>query len=625
MSAFLVDYQEHHVSGSSDNLIFPHKYFFHIVASSKVFFEEDLFPGEIFGEAALSGMHTRLITALSMTNVDLVYIDDQDYMTAQDRDSIQMGTEERSKFLAQVPMFRNWDSYKLLRLAHALVQEEIDKGTVLTKHGMVSKDIYFIVTGRVDIVDSVGKRNIITTLLKNDYFGESGFVNKYQKKGQNNIKHTEEFYAVAVSKLDILILQEVNFHLFDMASVVPLRSAFIAKVDWRRERVQKMKVERAIMRKQYFNMHTEAEQLPIWTMNGQQGMHGGDSTPYSMNMDGMDKRDDTALLQITGRPDSPDQFEKASRPSSPVPMETTPRPAALPISPIDKAYQTALVHPLDEKLNSSKYWMEKKALGDSDSDFPKVKLDNIEDIPVLLAKDFDLLMVSASCNVRAFEKTQDFLSHGKRPLSGKNSAQTHNSLSYTLSSTRPASSHRHGQSFDSNMLNISSSDYFPSLTPTRETIRPATTSSSSRPLVNTMGLGMNVSFDTFHNNHENSLVIHAFHPLLQTQLQPLRPSTSDGAFTNLFDKPPEMSRHGGGISEQKKKALYDEVHNKGTVMKGITHLSTHPLVAMKKPPPVPTHAFASTTISPRADIIVQSSKPFVNSPKSKKPGKKSGR
>lgn len=38
-----------------------------VLAQAKAFFEEDLFPGEIFGEAALSGMHTRLMTAVRYT------------------------------------------------------------------------------------------------------------------------------------------------------------------------------------------------------------------------------------------------------------------------------------------------------------------------------------------------------------------------------------------------------------------------------------------------------------------------------------------------------------------------------------------------------------------------------
>src|SRR5437764_208520 len=84
---------------------------------AKLYFEEDLFPGEVFGESALNGMHTRQHTVQAVTNVELALIEDQDFVLAQDRDSMHMGTEEKSKFLAQIPAFRHWDHYKLLRLA----------------------------------------------------------------------------------------------------------------------------------------------------------------------------------------------------------------------------------------------------------------------------------------------------------------------------------------------------------------------------------------------------------------------------------------------------------------------------------------------------------------------------
>lgn len=566
-------------------------------------------------------MHTRLVTALSLTAVDLLYIDDQDYMSAQDRDAMQMGTEERSRFLGQVPMFRSWDSYKLLRLAHALVQEEIDKGTVLAKHGMVSKDIHFIVSGRVDILDSLEKRNIITTLLQHDYFGESGFVNKHQRKSQAHMKHAEEFYAVAVSKLDILVLQEANFHLFDMSSTAPLRSAFLAKIEWRRERVQRMKVERAIMRKQYYKMHNEAGHLPIWNMNGQQiGGHTASNSMESFSYDHVDEiegkknKDDDLHFQIT-TVSSP----VPSRPSSPGPILLIEQQQhkEYPMSPLDKAYQTALVHPLDDRLSNAKFWTERSPSVEENSTGKLRKLDNIEDIPVLLAKDFDLLMVSSSCNSRQFEKTQDFLSQGKRPLSGKNGVNFQNALSYKLSATRPASSQR---SPSTDWQNTNSAEFLPSLSPQR----PST--STSNKLFNTMGMGMNASFDAFHNNNDGML-IHSFHPHLQTHISPNRPATS-GGIASLFDDETQDNNTLRGRTKSVgnvQALLQEELYPKGTLMKGITHLSSHPLISIKKPPinssPAKNSKLALMSASPRTDLISQSVRQFGTSP-SKSPQKK---
>lgn len=49
----------------------------------KMYFEQDLGPGEIFGEAALGGIHTRMQMAQAISHVDVIVIDDADFMAAQ--------------------------------------------------------------------------------------------------------------------------------------------------------------------------------------------------------------------------------------------------------------------------------------------------------------------------------------------------------------------------------------------------------------------------------------------------------------------------------------------------------------------------------------------------------------
>jgi hypothetical protein len=177
----------------------------------------------------------------------------------QDKDSAHMGTEERQRFLSAVPLFKNWDAYKLLRLAHALIQEEVNKGVVLTHHGKPCKDLYFIVNGRMDVVTSLEKRYIITPLLKHDYVGESSIINKFIKSTAN--KMCEEYYCVAVTKVEVLILPDVASTLFDLHSVDVVRSTFVAKAEWRRQRVRAMKHERAKMRKHMHYMGKECAAL----------------------------------------------------------------------------------------------------------------------------------------------------------------------------------------------------------------------------------------------------------------------------------------------------------------------------------------------------------------------------
>lgn len=170
-----------------------------------------------------------------------------------------MGTEERQKFLMAVPMFRHWDSYKLLRLAHVLIQEEINKGVVLTHQGKPNRDLYFVVNGRIDVVTSLTKRYVVTPLLKHDYVGESSVINKFIKASANKL--CEEHYAVAVTKVEVLILPEAAFTLFDLHSVDVIRSTFVAKTEWRRQRVKQMKYERAKVRKHIRAMDRECGEL----------------------------------------------------------------------------------------------------------------------------------------------------------------------------------------------------------------------------------------------------------------------------------------------------------------------------------------------------------------------------
>jgi CRP-like cAMP-binding protein len=55
------------------------------VQGAKAFFEQDLGPGEVFGEAALGGLHARMHLAQAITHVEVVVIDDSDFMAAQVR------------------------------------------------------------------------------------------------------------------------------------------------------------------------------------------------------------------------------------------------------------------------------------------------------------------------------------------------------------------------------------------------------------------------------------------------------------------------------------------------------------------------------------------------------------
>lgn len=214
---------------------------------SSLYFEEDLVPGEIFGRSALNGEHLRNVTAQAITDVELAVVEDEDYIAAQDRDSMHLSVEDRTKFLHTIPIFKDWDTYKLVRIAHALMQEEIHKGVVVTKPHHTSRDLYFVLNGRIDVVSSLERKHVITTILRGDYFGESGLLNRYVQKQAHRVG--EEQFTVTATRVDILVLRENFLHLFDIESIDHFRNAFLAKQAWQRQRVIESKHERARLRK----------------------------------------------------------------------------------------------------------------------------------------------------------------------------------------------------------------------------------------------------------------------------------------------------------------------------------------------------------------------------------------
>jgi CRP-like cAMP-binding protein len=365
-------------------------YFYCLVGGAlKLYFEEDLFPGEVFGETALSGMHTRLITAQAITNVDLAVIDDSDFVLAQDRDSMHMGTEERVLFLKQIPMFKLWDNYKLMRLAVALVQEEINKNVILIQKGNVCKDFYLLVNGRIDIIDHIEKKNVVTSLLKYDYLGESGIINKFVKATSSKV--VEDHFAMAVTRVDVLILHESNFFIFDLPNIEVIRKAFTAKTSWRKDRLIKMKHERAkvrsykkIMSKEFDSNSFGEENKVLNSFNTTKEDHLVTDyqssslriaqTQSSLRLPLMDCNNSTNCLDYVGGCVEFNNFQK-TRPVQSSKMRTS----------------------------------------EKDS-----KLLDLEDIPQIFMEGFDPFMITTSIKNRVLlEKVQDAMVLGRRPKSAR--------------------------------------------------------------------------------------------------------------------------------------------------------------------------------------------------------------
>lgn len=90
------------------------------------------------------------------------------------------------------------------------------------------------------------------------------------------------------------------------------------------------------------------------------------------------------------------------------------RDAAPAVSTTDLAYRQALVHPLDDRFTDDSLWRSAA----SSLDKQRITLQQLNEIPTVLAKDFDMLMVAASMrSERHFDRVQDQVLSGKKTVS----------------------------------------------------------------------------------------------------------------------------------------------------------------------------------------------------------------
>ena len=230
-----------------------------MVEARGVKYEEDLIAGDVFGEVAFEGVHTRHSTALSITTCDLIVVDADDFIAIQEGGSKKASVEERFKYLSNLSLFRAWEPYRLIRVAQVLQQEELTKGSVIQRKGEVSKRIMFIRTGRVDLLHNLEKpREIVTYIESNEYLGESGFLNACFQSNRNSNEtsagaksYAECCFAVAYGRLELFTLAEEHFSVFDAKTAKHLLTAFLEKTSWRisrsvflREETRKQKSEK---------------------------------------------------------------------------------------------------------------------------------------------------------------------------------------------------------------------------------------------------------------------------------------------------------------------------------------------------------------------------------------------
>lgn len=219
-------------------------------------YQEDLFPGEMFGETALEGVATRNSLVQAITDCEVALISCDDYLIVQNSStgssaihSIQLSVDAKYTFLSQIPILKGWEPYRLYRLASATYQQHLAPAKQLLRKGYTNPDIFFIMSGHVHIVTdsdeyiqgiqvsngSNSVTNVITTLNPMDYLGESGCLNSLLRL---KVPIVECCDAVTASYCDILVLPAVQFYLLDdsLGTIHLMKTGYAFKRQWRQER-----------------------------------------------------------------------------------------------------------------------------------------------------------------------------------------------------------------------------------------------------------------------------------------------------------------------------------------------------------------------------------------------------
>ena len=124
----------------------------------KLAYEQDLFPGEYFGEIALEGVYHRAVTVQALTDIELLSIEHDDYIASRGHSlhhNHALRVEDKHTFLRHIALFRDYDKYNLSRFAHAMSHEEVSKGAKIMFKNEACPHLYFIWRGSVDLMRKI--------------------------------------------------------------------------------------------------------------------------------------------------------------------------------------------------------------------------------------------------------------------------------------------------------------------------------------------------------------------------------------------------------------------------------------------------------------------------------------
>ena len=243
---------------------------------------KDCGPGDCFGEHALVGMSNRGYTAMALSDCELIEIEEKDFTAVMRNGRSVKSNNQKFDFLrAHVPIFQDWEYYRLFRLASLCQFESYSKDTVVIQKGLCAESLYIIMNGSVDIrlpektkavkMERVAKdsneeaaphdedgmpdtktiiheRNperrtgplrVISGLHTADYFGETGVLT-YGAHGKR--VYTEHAYVVTASHCEFLVINTSAFKMIDRNTLEKIKSNYQLRASWRSSRWRESRV-----------------------------------------------------------------------------------------------------------------------------------------------------------------------------------------------------------------------------------------------------------------------------------------------------------------------------------------------------------------------------------------------
>jgi CRP-like cAMP-binding protein len=112
-----------------------------------------------------------------------------------------MGEEE---ILANVPLFADFGSARLKRLARALYPREYEAGDVVLREGEEAVGFYIISSGQLEVVKDLGgsKETVLATFGPGEFFGETALLDGYPRSA--SIRAMEDGRCLVMSRWDFL-------------------------------------------------------------------------------------------------------------------------------------------------------------------------------------------------------------------------------------------------------------------------------------------------------------------------------------------------------------------------------------------------------------------------------------